>query len=90
MLSDSPYGDKWIVKILPESLSVESAKLYGKESFMQIADRAISKLLGQLKPALGALSPDSGALMKGAAQQIEEDKWEEIATEIFGSDPDGA
>jgi len=86
-LSESPYGDRWIVKMLPESLCTESAKLFGKESFMQIADRALSKLLGQLKPALGAVYTDSGALVRGAARQIEEEKWEEISEELFNSDP---
>jgi len=89
VLSESPYGDKWIMKILPESLSVESAKLFGKENFMQVADRMISKLLGQLKPALGTLSTDSGALMRGAARQIEEEKWEDISSELFGSEAGG-
>jgi hypothetical protein len=49
----------------------------------------ISKLLGQLKPALGTLSTDSGALMRGAARQIEEEKWEDISSELFGSEAGG-
>ena len=87
VLSESPYGDKWIMKIVPESLMVEAEKLFKREGFMQIADRALSKLLGQLKPALGAVYTDSGALVTGAARQIEEEKWEEISAELFNSDP---
>jgi glycine cleavage system H lipoate-binding protein len=87
VLSESPYGDKWIVKIVPESLMVEAEKLFKREGFMRIADRAISKFLSQLKPALGELYTDSGALIKGAARQIEDEKWEEISTELFNSDP---
>ncbi|HUT83234.1 MAG TPA: glycine cleavage system protein H [Thermodesulfobacteriota bacterium] len=89
VLSESPYGDKWIVKIVPESLMVEAEKLFKREGFMRIADRAISKFLSQLKPALGELYTDSGALIKGAARQIEDEKWEEISTELFSGDLDG-
>jgi glycine cleavage system H lipoate-binding protein len=89
VLSESSYGDKWIVKIVPESLMVESAKLFNKEGFMRIVDRAISKFLGQLKPALGELYTDSGALIKGAAREVEEEKWQEISAELFDSDLGG-
>jgi len=82
-LTDSPYGDGWIVKILPESLNAEQAGLFSRESFSKIADRAISKILGQLKPALGEVYTDAGALLHGAAKQIDEDKWDEVVTELF-------
>ncbi len=82
-LAESPYGDGWIVKILPESLSTESAGLFTRESFAKIADRAISKLLGRLKPALGEVYTDAGALLHGAARQIDEELWDEIVGELF-------
>lgn len=89
LLGEFPYGDKWIVKIIPESIIVESKKLLNKEKFMQIVDKAISKFLSQLKPSLGELYTDSGALIKGAACQLRDDQWEEISTELFNTDLGG-
>lgn len=82
-LSESPYNN-WLIKILPESLSAETAGLFNKEKFMQLTDRAISKFLGQLKPALGELYTDSGALIEGAARKIDEDKWDDVVDGLFG------
>lgn len=86
LLSESPYRDGWIVKMLPDTLSQELPELYTPSRFMKWIDLQKSQVLRENFAGLGVVYGDGENLAPGAAMQIERDKWELVSRKLFGSE----
>ncbi len=86
LLTGSPYKEGWIVKILPDALSQELPDLYTPSRFLKWIDIQKASFLKDSSPELGLVYNDGETLTPGAANQIERDKWNEVARKIFGTE----
>jgi len=85
-LTDSPYRDGWIVKILPDTLSQELPELYTPSRFMKWIDLQKAQFLRENFAGLGVVYGDGENLAPGAAMQIDKAKWELVSRKLFGSE----
>lgn len=82
--NDAPYKS-WLVKILPDSLASEVPDLYTASRFLKWIDVQKARLVQESFPELGIAYGDGAQMIKGAARQIDDEKWESVAKKIFGS-----
>jgi len=84
MVGEAPYKG-WIVKILPEALASDVPDLYTPSRFLKWIDMQKARLVQESFPEMGIAYGDGAQIVKGAALQIDDDKWDSVSTKLFGS-----
>jgi len=92
-LGAEPYTLGWICTLKPANLAANLRRLLvGEDSRAWIADE-IERFMAMLamrpvsSPALGALSPDGGDLVKGVLEKADKETWDIFVGEFIGPAP---
>lgn len=82
LLSDNPK-ESWLLKIVPNAFTYEVLELQTPSQMQKWTDFQKARFLRDYIPNLALVYGDGGELVKGAAAQIEKEKWEELAKKLF-------
>jgi glycine cleavage system H protein len=84
LLKESTYKGGWLIKVLPDALANEVPDLYTPSRFMKWIDIQKARLVQESFPELGLAYGDGAPMKSGAANEIDKDRWQEIAKKLFG------
>jgi len=79
----APYGEGWVLEIMPRSLGDESTSLLDRKGFRIWNDNVRAKLLQEMRPELGVVFGDAGQLRPGAGRKMEREKWDRFVNKFF-------
>lgn len=82
LLTSNPK-DSWLVKVVPYSFTDEVLELQTPSQMQKWTDFQKARFLREYVPNLALVYGDGGEIVKGAALQIEKEKWEELAKKLF-------
>jgi glycine cleavage system H protein len=88
-LASDPYGEGWLVRVLPRGLGValgglavgEEARDWLRREASRLRDRLVALAAGPA-PAL-ATAPDGGLPVEGVAALLDENSWRELEASVF-------
>jgi glycine cleavage system H protein len=83
LINREPYGDGWILEILPHSLNEEASSLLDRKGFRVWNDKVRAQLLQETHPALGLVFGDAGQVRSGVGRLMGPEKWEQFAKLYF-------
>ena len=78
-----PYGEGWLVKVLPQRLVPNLKQLASDASARCWMDGVTDALRARISPDLGQLYQDGGLPVQGIAQGLDAARWDRIAGEFF-------
>jgi glycine cleavage system H protein len=83
LANQAPYGDGWIVKLVPRSLAEEANTLLDHRGFRAWNDVVRTRLLQDLRPELGLLYGDAAQVRQGAGREMDQERWERLSARLF-------
>jgi glycine cleavage system H lipoate-binding protein len=82
-LLSEPYVQGWLFKVRPARLQANRRQLLSGDTARRWLDQAGEALAARLAPELGAVLQDGGAPVSGIAQEIDSERWDELARRFF-------
>jgi glycine cleavage system H lipoate-binding protein len=82
LLSD-PYAQGWLFKVRPARFEANARQLLAGDAARAWMDAAAEKLAASASPELGRVLQDGGAPVSGIAQELEPQRWDELAKAFF-------
>jgi glycine cleavage system H protein len=78
-----PYGDGWLFQVRPPRLAANVKQLLSGATARRWVEQAGESLAARLSPELGLVLQDGGAPVNGIAQELDPEKWDELARTYF-------
>lgn len=82
-LLSEPYAGGWLFKVRPARLQANARQLLSGAPARRWLEEAAEALAAKASPELGRVLQDGGAPVSGIAQELEPEKWDEVAREFF-------
>jgi glycine cleavage system H lipoate-binding protein len=82
LLAD-PYAQGWLFKVRPARLEANSRQLLQGPAARAWLEDAAEKLAARASPELGRVLQDGGVPVSGIAQELEPQRWDELARHFF-------
>jgi glycine cleavage system H lipoate-binding protein len=82
LLAD-PYAQGWLFKVRPARFQANARQLLEGDTARAWMDSAAEKLAARASPELGRVLQDGGVPVSGIAQELEPQKWDELARDFF-------
>jgi glycine cleavage system H lipoate-binding protein len=79
----NPYVQGWLFKVRPARLRANERQLLGAERARAYLDEAAAALAAKVSPDLGHVLQDGGTPVAGIAQELEPERWDELARSFF-------
>ncbi len=79
----NPYVQGWLFKVRPARLAANERQLLGGERARAFLDAAATALAAKVSPDLGHVLQDGGTPVTGIAQELEPERWDELARNFF-------
>ncbi len=86
----SPYGDGWLLRIRPTKLQSQLNNLLTGKASQQWLDQAKGQLVRFFSTTPALMSQDGGLIVKDVSDHVSDEKWNELAEEIFLVNNEGA
>ncbi len=78
-----PYAQGWLFKVKPARFGANAHQLMQGEAARAWLETAAEKLAAKMNPELGRVLQDGGAPVSGIAQELEPERWDELARRLF-------
>jgi hypothetical protein len=78
-----PYAQGWLFKVRPARLQANARQLLSGDAAQRWVEEAAGALAARATPELGRVLQDGGAPVSGIAQELEPEKWDELARSFF-------
>jgi glycine cleavage system H lipoate-binding protein len=82
-LLSEPYVQGWLFKVRPARMEANRRQLLAGEAARRWLDSAGEALAAKVAPELGRVLQDGGAPVSGIAQEIDSERWDELARRFF-------
>jgi glycine cleavage system H lipoate-binding protein len=82
-LLSEPFVQGWLFKVRPARLRANEHQLLHGEAARRWLDLESGTLASRANPELGRVLQDGGAPISGIAQELDPDRWDEIARGFF-------
>jgi glycine cleavage system H lipoate-binding protein len=82
-LLSEPFAQGWLFKVRPARLRANERQLLHGESARRWLDLESGALAARANPELGRVLQDGGAPVSGIAQELDAERWDEIARGFF-------
>jgi len=76
---EDPYGDGWLLKVKPTRWVSDTKQLLEGELARKWVESVAEKLRMQVGPEVGQVLQDGGVPVHGIAQELDAERWDEIA-----------
>jgi glycine cleavage system H protein len=78
-----PYMQGWLFKVRPARLQANVRQLLSGDAAKRWVEEAAGALAARATPELGRVLQDGGAPVSGIAQELEPERWDELARSFF-------
>ena len=78
-LEQDPYGDGWLLMVRPSRLEANLKQLLSGGVARKWMEGVADALRERTGPGLGLLAQDGGAPVNGIAQELDPERWDEVA-----------
>ncbi len=78
-----PYGSGWLFQVRPPRLAANVRQLLSGRAARHWVEQAGESLAARLSPQAGLVLQDGGAPVSGIAQELDPEKWDELARRYF-------
>jgi hypothetical protein len=82
LLSD-PYAQGWLFKVRPARLEANTRQLLEGPAARRWMEGAAEALAAKVSPEIGRVLQDGGVPVSGIAQELEPERWDELARDFF-------
>ena len=77
------YGEGWLLKVRPARLAANAKQLLSGDLARRWMDGVGDSLRTRMSPELGVLLQDGGQPVNGLAQELDPERWDEVAREFL-------
>jgi len=83
LVSDSPYGDGWLLRVRPRRLDAQVHNLIGGKQSHEWLDAARSRLAGFFSGTPALMYQDGGAMLDNLGDRCSDEEWERLVRTFF-------
>ena len=83
LVSDSPYGDGWLLRVRPRRLDGQIHNLIGGKQSHEWLDAARSRLAGFFSGTPALMYQDGGAMLDNLGDRCSDEEWERLVRTFF-------